>query len=88
MWILELAFDPPDHPERLARRPAHRELLKQFHAEGVVPYAGPMADGRTGLVLWDLPDEAGVREYMARDPYYGTAGVTVASLRQWDTLPL
>lgn len=88
MWILELAFDPPGHPDRMAARPAHREVLKQLHAQGVVPYAGPMADERTGLVLWDLPDEASVREQMARDPYYEVPGVAVVSLRKWDTLPL
>ena len=88
MWILELAFDPPEHPERLARRPAHRELLSRLHAEGAVPYGGPLADGSGAVILWDLPDEASVRERMATDPYYGAPSVTEVSLRAWDPLPL
>lgn len=88
MWILELAFDPPAHEERLARRPAHRDLLQAFHADGAVLHAGPLADGSGAVIVWDLPDEASVREHMAQDPYYDAPSVTVASLREWDNLPL
>jgi uncharacterized protein len=88
MWILELAFDPPDHEGRLARRPAHRAMLAELHAEGAVVQAGPLTDGSGAVVVWDLPDEASVRDRMARDPYYGAPSVGVLSLREWDTLPL
>ncbi|GIE89561.1 YciI family protein [Actinoplanes regularis] len=42
MWIVELTFT--EDPERLAARPAHRELLTALHEAGTVRMAGPLAD--------------------------------------------
>ncbi len=83
MIVLELAFD--DSPERLAARPAHRDLLMAMHATGRLVLAGPLADD-SGALLVFRASRAEVDELMAADPYYTTSGVRVVALREW--LPL
>jgi uncharacterized protein YciI len=88
MWIVELAFDPPETPERLALRPQHRERLAVHHAAGEVVMAGPLASGAGAVMVWEGRDEEAVRELMVQDPYYTTPSVTVVSVREWGPLPL
>jgi uncharacterized protein YciI len=88
MWIHEVAFDLANDEERLALRGQHRDRLAVLHADGIVPYAGPLAGGAGAVVLWDLPDARSVREMLARDPYYGAPSITEVSLREWDLLAL
>ncbi|UJW29934.1 YciI family protein [Saccharothrix sp. AJ9571] len=83
MFVLELEFD--DDERRLAARPAHRDRLRQLHAEGLLKLAGPWADDSGALLVFDT-DEAGVRRIMEEDPYYSVAGVKVASLREWQPI--
>ncbi|MEU2615347.1 hypothetical protein ABZ570_27790 [Micromonospora sp. NPDC007271] len=44
--------------------------------------AGPWPDDSGALLVFH-GDAAAVREIMAADPYYATAGVAVVSLRPW-----
>jgi uncharacterized protein YciI len=88
MWIVELAFELPEAPERIALRPQHRERLKAHRAAGELVMAGPLTDGTGAFMVWTGPDEASVRALMAHDPYYEAPSVTVASLREWEPLPL
>jgi uncharacterized protein YciI len=88
MWIVELAFDLPEAPERIALRPQHRERLKAHHAAGEIVMAGPLTDGTGAVMVWTAPDETTLRALMAQDPYYETTSVSVASVREWDPLPL
>ena len=81
MIAIELALSPT--PERLAARPAHRALLADLHARGVVHAAGPFADDSGALILVD-GDLAVAEEVLAGDPYYrSTEGVRVVSIREW-----
>ncbi|RZS30602.1 hypothetical protein EV193_116123 [Herbihabitans rhizosphaerae] len=84
MYIVELSFD--DSPERLAVRPAHRQKLSDLREQGKVLNAGPFADGSGAVVVFDVETEDEVRAHMADDVYYSTAGVTVASVREWTPL--
>ncbi|GEN79114.1 hypothetical protein AFE02nite_08480 [Actinotalea fermentans] len=78
---IELALSPT--PERLAARPAHRAIVAELHARGVVHAAGPFADDSGALVLVD-GDLATAEEVLAGDPYYrSTHGVRVVSVREW-----
>jgi uncharacterized protein YciI len=88
MWIVELAFELPAPPERMALRPQHRERLKAHKAAGELVMAGPLTDGTGAFMVWTGPDEESVRALMAQDPYYTAPSVSVASLREWDPLPL
>jgi uncharacterized protein YciI len=81
MWIVELAFT--DAPERLAARPAHRELLTARHAEGTVRMCGPLADDSGAVLIFDVPDRGALDDLLAADPYFSTPGVEVVRVREW-----
>ncbi|MEV6631994.1 YciI family protein [Actinoplanes sp. NPDC051470] len=85
MWVIELSFTPGDE-QRLAARPAHREVLARLHEQGVVKAAGPFADETGAYIVLDVPDRAAADAVVAADPYYRASGVTVASLREWTTV--
>lgn len=80
MICIELTFT--ESPDRLAARPAHHELLKALHTEGLLIAAGPWDDDSGALILLNT-DHDGAAAVMAADPYYTTAGVHVASVRTW-----
>ncbi|MEV0224781.1 YciI family protein [Streptomyces sp. NPDC050704] len=84
MWIVELSFS--EAPERLAARPAHREKLTGLHEKGIVRMAGPLADESGAVLVFDVPDRASLDELLADDPYFATAGVTVAQVREWQPI--
>ena len=84
MWALELRLS--ETPERLAARPAHRELLGRLHQDGIVKMAGPYADGTGALVLFDVAEKAEADQLIASDPYYSTNGVEIASVHEWNPL--
>jgi uncharacterized protein YciI len=84
VYAVELALG--DEPERLAARPAHRELLQELHRDGVLVMAGPFADDSGALLIFDVADSAGLDEVLARDPYYRTPGVTVTARREWSPI--
>lgn len=81
MYVLELSFD--DDPRRLEARPAHRDRLLTLHAEGVLVLAGPWADDSGALLVFDVPDEAKLRDLIDQDPYYTAPGVSVRGVREW-----
>lgn len=80
MIAVQLSFS--DDPDRMAGRPAHRERLRQLHADGQVLAAGPWADDTGALVIF-TGDRAEVDRLLAEDPYYRGPGVTVESVREW-----
>jgi uncharacterized protein YciI len=81
MYVVELDFD--DDPSRLDARPAHRERLRALSSQATLVLAGPWADDRGALLVFDLPSEAALQEAMEQDPYYRTPGVTVRRVREW-----
>lgn len=81
MIAVELTFT--DAPERIAARGAHRALLATLHRDGrSLLAAGPWADD-SGALLVFAADAAAVERLLAADPYYGTPGVIVRSVREW-----
>ncbi|MEU4620662.1 YciI family protein [Actinoplanes sp. NPDC023801] len=81
MWMIELGFTPA--PERLAARPAHREVLSGLHSRGVVRMAGPFADDSGAVIIVDAQDRGAVDAILTADPYFSTTGVTVVHIREW-----
>ncbi|MDT0342177.1 YciI family protein [Streptomyces litchfieldiae] len=82
MMIVELEFDVPAAPERLAGRAAHRELLGRLREEGRLLMAGPWTDDAGALLVFDV-DRAELDRIMAADPYYALPGVRMAAVREW-----
>jgi uncharacterized protein YciI len=84
MFVVELGFG--DDRERLAARPAHRQRLEQLHRDGVLVMAGPYADESGALLVFDVPDTAGLESVLAADPYYRTPGVEVLRRQEWSPI--
>jgi len=84
MFVVELAFG--DDPERLAARPAHRQLLTRRHEEGTLVMAGPFPDDSGALLIFDVPDAAELHRLLDADPYFTTAGVTVVRRQEWSPI--
>jgi len=84
MYVVELAFEPT--PERLAARPAHRELLQALSGEGKVVMAGPFADDSGALLVFEVSDEQELAGLLDQDPYFTTPGVRVAGQREWSPI--
>jgi uncharacterized protein YciI len=83
MMVVELAFTPD--PRRLEARPAHRAVLQQLHADGVLVMAGPWRDDSGAVLVLDV-DEDGLDAVLTADPYYSTPGVEVVRRRAWSPL--
>lgn len=81
MWIVDLTFT--ETPERIAARPAHRGLLADLHAAGVVRMAGPYADDTGAMIVFDTSDRRALDNLIAGDPYFTTPGVRVERIREW-----
>ena len=79
---VEYEFVPEATERRLAARPAHREWLAALKADGRLVQAGPFADGRSALLIFDVADQADLDALLAADPYPKDA-FTIASRRQW-----
>lgn len=84
MFVVELTFT--DDPARLAARPAHRERLRQLHADGVLAMSGPFSDDSGALLIFDVDDPAAMDRILADDPYYSTPGVTVSRRQPWSPI--
>lgn len=84
MFVVELTFT--DDPARLAARPAHRERLRELHADGVLVMSGPFADDSGALLIFDVDDPAALDRILADDPYYSAPGVTVARRQPWSPI--
>lgn len=65
--------------------PAHREYLKQGRESGIVVESGAFADGKGGLYILEVPDEAAAQAFVAGDPYR-TDGKLELVVRQWQSV--
>ena len=61
--------------------PEHRDYLEAGRAAGTVTESGPFLDGKGGLYLLNVDDEAAARAFVAADPYT-KAGLKL-TLRAW-----
>jgi uncharacterized protein YciI len=82
---VEYALVAEGTERRLAARPAHREWLTGLKDDGRLVQAGPLADGTSSLLVFDVADQAELDGVLAADPYPKDAFV-VASRREWTTL--
>lgn len=48
---------------------AHREYLARARAEGKVVESGPFADGKGGMYILSVDDEAAASAFVDADPY-------------------
>lgn len=74
MAFVIIAHDAPDSLERrMAVRPRHLEVIEAWARDGRLVLAGPLltADGmpRGSIMVLDVPDQAGVRDYLAAEPF-------------------
>ncbi|GAA3460722.1 MULTISPECIES: YciI family protein [Saccharothrix] len=84
-FAVELVFGD-DQEARLAVRPAHREYLAGLVEKGVLLVAGPWADQTGALLVYEVADEAELREVLAADPYTPAGVVAATRVHEWQTL--
>jgi uncharacterized protein len=84
-FAVELVFGE-NQEERLAVRPAHREYLATLVERGVLLVSGPYADQTGALLIYEVADEAELREVLAADPYTPAGVVAETRVHEWQTL--
>ncbi|MFD0205604.1 MULTISPECIES: YciI family protein [Saccharothrix] len=84
-FAVELVFGD-NRDERLAVRPAHREYVATLVERGVVLAAGPYADETGALLVYEVADEAELREVLAADPYTPADVIKETRVHEWQTL--
>jgi hypothetical protein len=67
-----------------AHFPAHRELLGEFHARGVLLMVGTFTDlaGRGAMAIFTTPDAA--EEFAGRDPFVAHGVVAGHEVCEWN----
>jgi uncharacterized protein YciI len=84
IFIVQLRFT--NNERRLRVRPKHREYLASLHAAGKLVTAGPWADETGALLVYDVADEAELRQLLADDPYTPEDVYEIDELREWRPL--
>lgn len=80
-FVLEIRFK--NEEERLRVRPAHRAYLAELLATRRLVTAGPWADDTGAMLIYEVADEAELRELLASDPYTIAGVYDEVSLREW-----
>jgi uncharacterized protein YciI len=75
-----------DQEGRLAVRPAHREYLGGLVERGVLLVSGPWEDQTGALLVYEVADEAELREVLAADPYTRAGVVAETRVHEWQTV--
>jgi uncharacterized protein YciI len=86
LYVVQLRFDLAETDRRMVVRPAHREYLTELKASGKLVAAGPFADQTGALLVYDVADEAELREILAKDPYTPANVYEIATLAEWQPL--
>ncbi|MFF1820332.1 YciI family protein [Kribbella sp. NPDC058245] len=82
-FVVQLQFDLAETDERLAVRPAHREYLDELKQAGKLVAAGPFTDQTGALLVYNVADEAELRDILAKDPYTPAEVYQLALLTEW-----
>ena len=82
LFALEYQF-PEDSTRRLEVRPRHRAYLQELAARGQVLAAGPFADERGALIVYDVSDAAALDRLLADDPYTIEDVYGARTVREW-----
>ena len=85
-FVVQLRFDLAETDRRMKVRPAHREYLTELKAAGKLVAAGPFADQTGAVLIYDVADEAELREILAKDPYTPENVYEIATLAEWQPL--
>ena len=85
-FVVQLRFDLAETDRRMEVRPAHREYLAELKAAGKLVAAGPFADQTGALLVYDVADEAELRDILAKDPYTPANVYEIATLTEWQPL--
>ncbi|GAA1579435.1 hypothetical protein GCM10009804_40030 [Kribbella hippodromi] len=85
-FVVQLRFDVTQTEQRMEVRPAHREYLATLKAEGRLVAAGPFTDQTGALLVYDVADEAELRDILAKDPYTPAGVYELATLAEWQPL--
>ena len=83
---MQLRFDPAEFDRRMEVRPAHREYLTELKSAGKLVAAGPFTDQTGALLVYDVADEAELRDILAKDPYTPAGVYELATLAEWQPL--
>ncbi|MEU4197828.1 muconolactone Delta-isomerase family protein [Kribbella sp. NPDC026611] len=86
LFVVQLRFDLADTDRRLAVRPAHREYLTELKEAGKLVTAGPYPDQTGALLIYDVTDEAELRDILAKDPYTPANVYEITTLTEWEPL--
>ncbi|MEV4261550.1 muconolactone Delta-isomerase family protein [Kribbella sp. NPDC049584] len=86
LYVVQLRFDLADTDRRLEVRPAHREYLTELKEAGKLVAAGPFPDQTGALLIYDVADEAELRDILAKDPYTPADVYEIATLSEWEPL--
>ena len=85
-YVVQLRFDVAQTDRRMEVRPAHREYLTELKAAGKLVAAGPFTDQTGALLVYDVADEAELRDILAKDPYTPANVYELATLAEWQPL--
>ena len=86
LYVVQLRFDIAETDRRMEVRPAHREYLAELKEAGKLVAAGPFADQTGALLVYDVADEAELRDILAKDPYTPANVAEVTTLAEWQPL--
>jgi uncharacterized protein YciI len=75
-------IDYTDMEARNRALEAHRAFLAAGREQGSVIESGPFADGKGGMYIIEMPDEAAAKSFVARDPYQTEAKLKM-TIREW-----
>ena len=85
-FVVQLRFDLAETDRRMEVRPAHREYLTELKAAGKLVAAGPFTDQTGALLVYDVADEAELRDILAKDPYTPANVYEISTLTEWQPL--
>jgi uncharacterized protein YciI len=85
-FVVQLRFDVAQTDRRMEVRPAHREYLNSLKAAGKLVASGPFADQTGALLIYEVADEAELRDVLAKDPYTAADVYEIATLAEWQPL--
>ncbi len=77
-------IDYTDMDARNRALEAHRAHLAAGREAGKVVESGAFADGKGGMYVLELPDEAAARVFVDADPYRTQAKLAM-TIRQWNS---
>jgi hypothetical protein len=78
-------IDYTDMEARNRALEAHRAFVAAGRDAGAVVESGPFADGKGGMYVIEMPDEAAARAFVATDPYKTDANLSL-TIRQWQSV--